>query len=369
MNVYILEDVIRTFTISWTEQDDMSSWWTYSDDAAWLIAWDSTFDDFFWYSYVLLDKDWQEVAKVTQKESWWAGKLNISKLSARWIIDWSSNSTNNVMIKFPKRWIKMTKSGSTITLSITDKPNKSWYQYYAFKSSGVVKDNLYIWAFLGTKDSSNRFRSISWNMPTGSLVRSAMVAACNAYWNNRYHMETLYTRWLINAYYMMKYWTPYSTTLIWAWYDINYWSAQTTWATNSITNATWATDTSNSWRIKLFWLEDWWWNLNESLEWCQYWTNLLKINSSQTFSSSSWITTFDKNITIKQEWWKGSIVWNNDWMFAMSLWGSSYNWKRYKVYDYTRNEFFPMIDPANILWLNLCGNGGDSKLGTRLIYL
>ena len=29
----------RTFTITRTEKSNMSSWWTYSDDAAWLTAW------------------------------------------------------------------------------------------------------------------------------------------------------------------------------------------------------------------------------------------------------------------------------------------------------------------------------------------
>jgi hypothetical protein len=34
MNIYVWQDIpVKTFTISWTEASDMSSGWTYSDDA------------------------------------------------------------------------------------------------------------------------------------------------------------------------------------------------------------------------------------------------------------------------------------------------------------------------------------------------
>ena len=100
----------KTFTISWTEWSNMSSGWTYSDDAAWLTAGDTAFDKFFWYSAVRLNTSWEETAEVTQTTPW---QLDLSQL-------WTLTSGDNVMIKFPRLWIKMSKSGSVVTLSITE---------------------------------------------------------------------------------------------------------------------------------------------------------------------------------------------------------------------------------------------------------
>ena len=135
----------RTFTITRTEKSDMSSWWTYSDDAAWLTAGDGAFDDFFWYSAVLLNTSWVETAEMTQ--SWWVFTGAMTTLG-------NITSGDNVMIKFPARWIKMTKSWSVVTLSITDDLTKEseWYQYYAFQtwtlaSPWTIKDKFYLGAY------------------------------------------------------------------------------------------------------------------------------------------------------------------------------------------------------------------------------
>ena len=122
--IYVWQNLIRpdTLTIQWTEKSDMSSGWTYSDGAEWLTAWSSIFDSFFWYSAVRLSAAWVETAEVTQEQSWWPWKLDFSQLG-------TLTSGDNVMIKFPRRWIKMSKSGSVVTLSITKKDNKPWYQY------------------------------------------------------------------------------------------------------------------------------------------------------------------------------------------------------------------------------------------------
>ena len=326
----------RTFTVSWTENSDPTTWTnTYSDDATWISAWSTDFDEFFWYSAVLVDESWTEVAEVTQDESWGAGNLKISLLQAKWIIDWSSSSTNNVMIKFPKRWIKMSKSWSTVTLSITDEENKEWYQYYAFNANWTEKAAMYLWAYKGSSVSS-KLRSISWTSSIWNFSLDTATQAANNTWS-WYHEETWYARNLINAYYKMKYANPNSQSVIWMWYV--WWSAaQSTWATNSIDTATWATSTTNTWRVKLFWLEDWWWNVWEWLDWAYYssLTNL-QTSSTQAFNSYSStaannkISTFDKNTTVAS-WWMSSIAWTNDWWFA-------WNWTSWSASTYYCDYF------------------------------
>jgi hypothetical protein len=191
----------RTFTISRTEQSNMSSWWTYSDDATWLTAGDGAFDDFFWYSAVLLNTSGEETAEM--KQSWWVFTGTMSTLG-------NITSGDNVMIKFPVRWIKMTKSWSTVTLSITDEKKKEWYQYYAFQKTGDIDNNtestatkpLYLWAYL-SYNSSNVLKSWSWQTPTASLT----MWNCITYSSNNgtwYTIMWYYQRCLLNAYYMMK---------------------------------------------------------------------------------------------------------------------------------------------------------------------
>ena len=266
--VYLWEVKVRpsfkpkTFTISRTEQSNMSSWWTYSDDAAWLTAGDGAFDDFFWYSAVLLNTSGVETAEM--KQSWWVFTGAMSTLG-------NITSGDNVMIKFPVRWIKMSKSWSTVTLSITEELDKDGYQYYAFQTwtlsnPWTAKDAFYLGAYEGGWNGSKMW-SRSWSFPYTSQSESTYTSMAKNI-GSWYNIVWFYQRMYVNALYMMKYWNPNSQSVVWAWYT--WWSEyQQTWATNSITNATWATNTSTTWRIKLFWIEDRWGNVID-LTWWAY---------------------------------------------------------------------------------------------------
>ena len=248
MWVYLWTEYIpRTFTISWEEKSNMSSGWTYSDDAVWLTAGDGAFDDFFWYSAVLLNTSWVETAEM--KQSWWVFTGAMTTLG---------NITNgdNVMIKFPVRWIKMSKSWSTVTLSITEELNKDWYQYYAHRKGSDIKDALY----LGAYKMSSWYKSWSWASPLWNQTRYTFrnwvkSAYDGSAWTNRYSQITWFPRNYIIALYMMKYGNPNSTSVVWKWYiDTSISSATTTWWTNSQTSATYWTSSATT-QMKLFWLE------------------------------------------------------------------------------------------------------------------
>ena len=248
----------RTFTISRTEQQDMSSWWTYSDDAAWLTAWDTAFDEFFWYYGCRLNTSGVETAKVTQEESWWAWKLDITQL-------WTLTSGDNVMIAFPVMWIKMSKSWSTVTLSITKELNKSWYQYYAhstwtLSNPWTPQDVFYLGAYKWYS-SSNVLKSWSGQSPTASQTQATFCTRAKAN-GSGYNIIWWYQRQFVNALYMMKYWNPDSQSVVWKWL-VNWSTNPTTWWTNSQQNATyWTSSTSK--QVKLFWVEDRW---NWRYEW------------------------------------------------------------------------------------------------------
>ena len=301
-NIYIGEYVKpTTFTISWTETSNPASFNpVYSDDAAWLTAWSTAFDDFFWYYGCRLSNAGVETAK--QSQSAWV--LDITQLG-------TLTSWDNVMIAFPRRWIKMSKSWSTVTLSITDAPNADWYQYYAHTKGSADKDTLYLWAY----KMVSWYQSLSWKAPIiNQTRRSFRYGVKNAYdssaWTDRYSIITIYPRWYINALYMMKYGNPNSQSVIWQWNEWTNSTVKNTGWTNSQTSATYWT-TSNTVQVKLFWLEDWWGNVEEWIDWC-------------FFNSSSELTV-DKTNSIFQDSNYSTNIWSSSNWYMTAIWGGNDN--------------------------------------------
>jgi hypothetical protein len=308
-----------TFTISRTEKSDMSSWWTYSDDAAWLTAGDGAFDDFFWYSAVLLNASWVEKAEMTQ--SWWVFTGAMTTLG-------NITSWYNVMIKFPVRWIKMSKSWSVVTLSITDGIGREseWFQYYAFQNTWDIEANasatvattpLYMWAYLSYTNWS-KLQSWSWQTPQGNYTMWNAISYAWANWT-WWTITWWYQRCLINAYYMMKYGNPDCQSVIGRWFVDGNSAAHATWWTNSYTNASWW-ETTGKYQCKLFWLEDWWWNLNQWLCWAfvDVSRNLYVALHDFTGNMSTSETQYKNAGTIYTTWeylCLSSILWTNKLMF------------------------------------------------------
>ena len=376
MGVYIWKDIGDTLTISWEEKSDMSSWWTYSDGAAWLTAWSSIFDEFFWYSAVRLNSSWVETASISQAQSWWGWKLDITQL-------WTLTSGDNVMIKFPLRWIKMTKNWSIVTLSITSSPNKEneWFNYYAhnigdFDNPWTPNSAFYLWTYKGY-NSSSILKSWSWVTPTSTVNNPnfCTYAKANGSW---YNIMGYYQRMFVNALYMMKYGNPNAKGVVWQWYVWGSWRINTWW-TNGQLDATYWT-TSNTTQAKLFWLEDRWGNLYEFLWGAYAWT------TKRLYVSLNWWTwdgTYQKSTTINiwmSNYCISAIDWTNLWMFAPTW---AVNNSSYNTYYYAQTYVSGWVDPitawcayntwsySNILSLRAeFGTTTSSSLvGARLMYM
>ena len=372
--------VTRTFTISWTEKSDMSSWWTYSDDAAWLTAWSTEFDDFFWYSAVKLASDGTESAIVNQN----AWVLDITQL-------WNLTSWDNVMIKFPVRWIKMSKSWSTITLSITDAKGREseWYQYYAFQKTWDINANasttvattpLYMWAYLSYTNWS-KLQSWSWQTPQGNYTMWNAISYAWANWT-WWTITWWYQRQLINAYYMMKYGNPDCQSVIGRWFVDGNSAAHATWWTNSYTNASWW-ETTGKYQCKLFWLEDWRWNQYQWVWWMftdwskNMYTALHDFTANMSTSESQY-----KNagaITTTSGYCMSSILWTNKWMFWPTATVDNWNYNTYYC-DYAY-VIASRLASAGGSWsngsyagafrliVNYSASGADAYVGARLMFL
>ena len=318
----------RTFTVSRTETSSPSSFNpVYSDDAAGLTAGSTDFDDFFWYSAVKLASDGTESSIVSQN----AGVLDITQL-------WTLTSWDNVMIKFPVRWIKMSKSWSKITLSITDAIGREseWYQYYAFQKTGDINANanatvattpLYMWAYLSYTNWS-KLQSWSWQTPQGNYTMWNAISYAWANWT-WWTITWWYQRQLINAYYMMKYGNPDWQSVIGRWFVDGNSAAHATWWTNSYTNASWW-ETTGKYQCKLFWLEDWWWNQYQWIWWMftdwskNMYTALHDFTANMSTSESQYKNAGSLNYTASN-YYMSSILGTNKWMFwpAADAWSNS----------------------------------------------
>lgn len=73
-------------------------------------------------------------------------------------VDITSGNAGDVMVKFPSRGYKISKSGTTLTISITSDPNKFGYKYPTYKGTKVQA--FYHSAYEGYT-SGNKLRSLS----------------------------------------------------------------------------------------------------------------------------------------------------------------------------------------------------------------
>ena len=318
----------KTWTIKWSETSTPSSAFVdYEDDAEWMTQWSSDWDTIFGFEWVRLTASW--------KESW---KVNLANMSA----ESGLTSWDNVMVKFPIRWIKMSKTWSTVTLSITNNPNAEdeWFQYFAHSrwtlSNPIKKPAFYMWVYEWSV-SSSVLKSLSgatvYTKDNGNATMQDFInfarANDNNDWSAWYDIVWFYQRMYINALYMMKYCNLNSQSTIWQW--IVSWSKQASWWSNA---TAWHTGGDTSWTtsaMKLFWIENWWWNVSEWLGWlCTDWSKNLWTALSGFVGDIKTTSPYENTWTaITTTTWNclSSITWNNKALFA-PIWtvnNSNYN--------------------------------------------
>ena len=307
----------KTWTIKWSETSTPSSAFVdYEDDAEWMTKWSADWDTIFGFEWVRLTASW--------KESW---KVDLTNMSA----ESGLTSWDNVMVKFPLRWIKMSKSWSTVTLSITNNPNAEdeWFQYYAHSrwtlSNPIKKSAFYMWVYEWSV-SNSVLKSLSgatvYTKDNGNATMQDFInfarANDNNDWSAWYDIVWFYQRMYINALYMMKYCNLNSQATIWQW--IVSWSKQASWWSNA---TAWHTGGDTSWTtsaMKLFWIENWRWNVSEWLGWlCTDWSKNLWTALSGFVGDIKTTSPYENTwTTITTTSWNclSSIAWNNKAMFA-----------------------------------------------------
>lgn len=133
---------------------------SYADDAVGMTA--EQWDEFFGH-YPVLFKDGKEVGRLDRN--------NFSLFEDGSLADIESGKSGDVMIAFPRRGLKITKSGTTtVTISMTNDPDNPNFKYYAHQRGSVKKNVFYIGAFKGYKDGDNKLRSLTGKKPTANIT-------------------------------------------------------------------------------------------------------------------------------------------------------------------------------------------------------
>ena len=371
----------KTRTVKWSETSTPSSAFVdYEDDAEWMTQWSSDWDTIFGFEWVRLTASW--------KETWKVDLTNMSSESG--LTSW-----DNVMVKFPIRWIKMSKSWSTVTLSITNNPNAEdeWFQYFAHSrwtlSNPIKKPAFYMWVYEWSV-SSSVLKSLSgatvYTKDNGNATMQDFInfarANDNNDWSAWYDIIWFYQRMYINALYMMKYCNLNSQATIWQW--IVSWSKQASWWSNA---TAWHTGGDTSWTtsaMKLFWIENWWWNVSEWLGWlCTDWSKNLWTALSGFVWDIKTTSPYENTWTAISHTWSyyclSSIAWNNKAMFAPLATVNNSNYNTYYSDNASVNASrlartggsYGYGASAGAFYLNVDDSASNSyaNIGSRLMFL
>ena len=223
---------------------DPATWATYKDDAVGMTAGSDAWDEYFGHYPVLLNGTTEQGKLMT---------TNFDKYADGSDISWQG-WYQRVMVCFPRRGLKISKSGNILSVSMTDEDNAAGYSYYAHSYKGDKCDKFYLSAFLT------------------SLMYNNVISRknCHVYWektfaNERTLFENIGTGFeimgffqliYIQAMYCLKYKAKNSyNTIGWGYYSDN--SSGTNTGGTVTKGMDYGTQDCDN-QMKLFGLEDLW---------------------------------------------------------------------------------------------------------------
>lgn len=184
----------RTMTVQLDlSNSDPTTWATYADDAVDMTAGSDDWDTFFGHYPCILENGVE------------LGKLNPNNF-AQYEDGTSAPITTlgkDVMICFPRHGIKLEKSGTTLTVSMTSEDNKSGYSYMAHSYKGNSCDKFYLGAYKGYVSGSNLY-STSGQTPTTNQT----IGTFRTYAQNRgtdYEQSAFFQLTYRQVMYLLKY--------------------------------------------------------------------------------------------------------------------------------------------------------------------
>ena len=339
---------------------------TYADAATSMTKGSSAWDDLFGYKPCIMKNG------VVQ------GYLNPNNFA--YYENGSSapitDTTYDVMIEFPRRGLKISTSGNIITISLTDDPDDSNFNYYAHKRGSTQKDYFYLGAYSATGSSSK----LGSNSGVSPLVNTSITNFIN-YAHNRgtgYEIMAFYQWTYIQALYVLKYGNLNSQSAVGMGY-VGGSAAITSGQCNSKGMCYGTTSTTQP--MKLFGLENLWGNVYQFISglYCDSSRNLLTTtdNFGVSTSSSAWEYSVSSGVTSNISGYM-SVVQGTDHggFVAKAVNGSSTTY--FCDYALLSAPFFPTVggswshgDLAGVFYCDVDSSATDShaRIGSRLMFL
>lgn len=364
---------------TWTIQIDQSNsnpltCCTYADDAIGMIKGSSDWDDIFGYKPCVLQR-----GVVTN----YLDPNNFGKnVNGQYI-----GNPDSVMIEFPCMGINISTSGNIITVSLTNEPNKSGFQYRAFTNNKVIKNKLYLGAYL-TSNATPEVCSITNATPATNVTITDAISKAQAK-GSGYDIMGFYQWTYIQCLYLLKYGNLNSQAALGNGYVYGS-GIQQTGATD--TNGMCYGNLNNKTdRVKLFGLEDAWGNVYQWLgdvcytgDWSGSGYNILTRTSNFTTNTSvsNYEFSTHSDAPDSTSGYITKVKGTNDGGFSMSALNSGYNGTTYFCdYGQLDGGGFPYVGgrwdstffgpDAGIFscYVSFSASNSASNLGYRLQYL
>nr|DAM72153.1 MAG TPA: tail collar fiber protein [Caudoviricetes sp.] len=230
---------------------------SYADDAANMQAGSAEWDEFFGH-YPCLFKDGAEVGKLNPND--------FSKFADGTNADITSGAAGDVMIAFPRRGVKITTSGTKVTVSMTNGASEDGFSYLAHQRGETNKDVFYLGVYKGFVDSG-KLRSLSGKTPTVKQYIQTFRTQAQAN-GAGYEQSAFYQLLFRQCMYILKYKNLNNQQAVgmgYVWAPDGQLIPVQTGATNA-SGMDWGDKTALTSRVKLFGMEDFWGNVYEFID-------------------------------------------------------------------------------------------------------
>ena len=260
-SVYVLPSSYKTMTVQF-EITQTPGYGIYADDATNMTYGKSSdavtqWQEFFGYKPCLF-KDGQVVGYLNPND--------YTKFEDGTSADITSGNAGDVMVEFPRRGIKISKSGNIVTVSMTDNPNAEGYSYRAHTRGSTSKDYFYIGAYLGY-NANSKLRSLSGKRPT-SMVSLSNFRTFAGNLGTGYMEVGFYQFLFIQCMYLLQYKGHLNSQSVHGYGYCNASSVSDTGRSDAkgVMYGTASGSSSRNDHIKLFGIEDFWGNLSWFLD-------------------------------------------------------------------------------------------------------
>jgi hypothetical protein len=230
---------------------------SYADDAANMQAGSADWDEFFGH-YPCLFKDGAEVGRLNPND--------FTKFADGTDADIASGAAGDVMIAFPRRGLKISTSGTKVTVSMTNGASEDGFSYLAHQRGETNKDVFYLGVYKGFVDSG-KLRSLSGKTPTVKQYIQTFRTQAQAN-GAGYEQSAFYQLLFRQCMYILKYKNLNSQQAVgngYVWAPDGQLIPVQTGATNA-SGMDWGDKTALTSRVKLFGMEDFWGNVYEFID-------------------------------------------------------------------------------------------------------